>query len=71
MSKKEFSTIVNERGFLQDDAKRFVKERFGKEISVLLGFAHTENELRIMSSLLKNIIADAVSDKIQEIKNEK
>jgi len=66
---KKFSDIVDERGFLRKDAKQFVNERLVKELNIILRFAESENELRILGSILKTVVGDIVSSKIQENKN--
>ena len=65
----KFSDIVDERGFLKKGAKEFVNERLIKELNTLLRYAKSENELRILGSILKNVVGDVVSSRIQENKN--
>jgi hypothetical protein len=68
MSSK-YSDLINEQGFLtHSDAKRFVHERFEKEIDILLGFGNTESEIKTIGSVLSNIIGSKVATKISKLK---
>lgn len=62
-----FSRFVNEQGRLYDDAKKFIDETFTKEVRSLLRNCNTENELRIMGSVLVSIIGEAVSQDVQKL----
>lgn len=64
----KFSEFINDRGFPTEDAKRFLKERFCREIAACLEFASTANEARIAGSVLKTIVADMVADRVDGIK---
>lgn len=64
----KFSALVNDTGFLNDEAKQFVNERFVKEVKTLLNFANSESELRIIGSILNSIIGNAVAARVQDAK---
>jgi len=68
---KKFSDFVNDRGFPTEDTKRFFKERLCRELATCLRFAGTENQVRVMGSVLKTVIGDMVSARLEELKNEK
>jgi len=68
---KKFSDFVNERGFPTDAAKKLLKAFFCKEVSACLNVAATENQVRVMGSVLKNVVGDMVSERLEELKNEK
>ena len=68
---KKFSDFVNDRGFPTEDTKRFFKERLCREVATCLRFAGTENRVRVMGSVLKTVIGDMVSARLEELKNEK
>jgi len=56
---------VNEKGFLTDDGKLFVR-RFSVEVEEILRIASTENELRLVGSILGSIIGDKVASLVQK-----
>lgn len=68
MSKNNFSKLVNAQGFFHPEAKKYLDEMIGKEIRMLLSYAKTENELRILGSAVSAMVGDAVTNRVQEIK---
>lgn len=56
-------SIVNERGFLNDDGKKFV-EGFVGELKRIYGATGSEKELRVLQSILANIVGDEAAKMI-------
>jgi hypothetical protein len=68
MDKRKFSVYVDERGVLHKDAREYVRARFDKEVAAILNISETENETRILGSILNSIIGDMIANKVDEIK---
>ncbi len=64
----QFSDLINEQGFLHEKAEKYFKERFCREVSSILRFGNSDNEFRIIGSVLKKIINDMICNKVNEIK---
>lgn len=56
--------FINEQGFLTAEGKTFVEDNFGKALDTLLDIAKSENDLRLIGSVLSNIIGAKIADKI-------
>ena len=56
--------FVNERGFLTDEGKIFVGS-FKNEVDKILKIANSENELRLIGSILNSMIGDSVANIIK------
>jgi hypothetical protein len=58
---------VSERGFLTEEGKLLV-HRFSTEVEEILNIASSENELRLVGSILDSIIGNKVASRIQRTK---
>lgn len=63
---KKFSDVVNDRGFLTEKAKKMFGELLLPNVDLVLSVAKTETEIRVLSSILKNMIASRAFEKIQD-----
>lgn len=55
--------IFNERGFFTKDGKAFIDDGFAKELKRVLSTATNQNDVLIISGLLKGMVADLASEK--------
>lgn len=60
--------IFDNQGFLNKDGKTFVNDGFTKEVRKVLKTAEDENDILIISSILKNLIGDFACEEISKIK---
>jgi len=58
------SKLFTEAGFLSDEGRRVFKETIDKNISMLLGNATNENELRLIGSLIHQRVGQMVTDRL-------
>ena len=61
--------LFNESGNLSDIGKDTFEQYLDKEIKILLNSATTENELRIIGSLIHKRVGDYVTNYIQKLKD--
>lgn len=64
------SKLFTEAGFLSDEGKRVFKEVLDGKISMLLAQATSENELRLIGSLIQQRIGELVTSAVVDKKNE-
>lgn len=60
------SKMFKENGLLSQEGERVFKEILDNKINVILNQATSEQELRILGSLLHSRIGDAVADRIRD-----
>jgi hypothetical protein len=63
--------FINERGQLTAEGKAYVEEYFGKAVSDLLKIGTTDNQIRLIGSVLSSIIGDKVANVITNKGEEK
>jgi hypothetical protein len=56
--------FITEQGFLTAEGKAFVQDNFGKSVDALLDIAKSESDLRLIGSVLANIIGTKIADRI-------
>lgn len=61
----KFKEFVDERGFLTQEGK-LLANRFSVEIDGILMLARSENELRLLGSILSSIVGDKVASHVRQ-----
>lgn len=57
--------IFDERGFLTDEGKAFVNDGFIKETRRVFATAENKNDILIIASILKSVVAECAFDRCQ------
>jgi hypothetical protein len=63
----KFNSLIDSNGKIQKDAQNFVNERFVRELVSLLRFSETENEARVIGSILSSIVGNKVVERVAEM----
>jgi hypothetical protein len=62
----KYDDIVQDNGFLTETGKQLVAEKFDPATKEILDIAMTDNQKRILGSILSNLIGKTVANAIQE-----
>ncbi len=63
--------LFNEQGFLNEDGKKYFRAHLDESIDCLLINAKSEDEIRILGSLISNYVGNIISNKINELNRSK
>lgn len=61
-----YKDIITDQGFLSENGKKVLQEKFLPAVQELLTLTTSENEIRVMSSVLSNLIGKTTANLVQQ-----